>query len=157
VIRRWGAVLALLTTVVATPPAARADEDCVQQSRRLRVPGGFVEGRLLFVGVTANGGTQVGAEFPGAGLRELRIVSAWTDLEEDHQQRVEVFSPDGELYQRFTGAFTATGRPLSVTTRLPVDGTSIVGAGLYGAWCVELYLDDEEAPIARRRFTLTAP
>jgi hypothetical protein len=157
VIRRCGAVLALMLTVGVTASPVRADDECVQQSRRLRLPGGFVEGRLSFVGIIASGRTQVGAEFSGAGLRELRIVSAWTDLEEDHQQRVEVFSPDGALYQRFTGAFTATGRPLSVTTRLPVEGTSIVDAGLYGAWCVELYLDDEDEPIARRRFTLTAP
>jgi hypothetical protein len=67
------------------------------------------------------------------------------------------FSPDGSLYQRFPGAFTANGRPLSVTNRLLVNGTAIVDAGLYGQWCVDLFLDQEEAPIARRGFVLTAP
>jgi hypothetical protein len=38
-----------------------------------------------------------------------------------------------------------------------ISGTAIVDAGLYGGWCVELFLDQEEAPIARRGFVLTAP
>jgi hypothetical protein len=152
-----GGLAVVLALATATPPPARADGECAQQHRRVRLPGGFAEGRLSFVGIAASGSSRVGTEFPGGGLRELRIVAAWTDLEQAHYQRVEVFSPDGSLYQRFTGAFTATGRPLSVTHRLPVNGTSIVDAGLYGAWCVELFLDDEEAPIARRGFVLTAP
>ncbi len=156
--RRLGGALAVfLALAAATPPAVRADGECAQQHRRVRLPDGFAEGRLSFVGIVANGASRLGTEFPGDGVRELRIVAAWTELDRAHHQRVEVFSPDGSLYQRFTGALTATGRPLSVTNRLLVNGTSIVDAGLYGAWCVELYLDDEEAPIARRGFVLTAP
>jgi hypothetical protein len=156
--RRWlGVTAILLTLAAAPPPAVRAEDDCTQQHRRVRLPGGFADGRLSFVGVVASGGTRVGDEFPGAGLRELRIVATWTELDRLHHQRVEIFSPDGSLYQRFTGAFTAAGRPLAVTNRLPVNGTSIVDAGLYGAWCVELFLDEEDAPIARRGFVLTAP
>jgi hypothetical protein len=155
--RRLGALGLILAVAVATPPAATADQDCVQQHRRVRLPDGFADGRLSFVGIGAGGQSQVGDEFPGAGLREVRIVASWTDLEHLHHQRVEIVSPDGSLYQRFTGAFTATGRPVTVTHRLLVNGTSIVDAGLYGAWCVELFLDDEDAPIARRGFVLTAP
>lgn len=136
---------------------ARVIGDCAQQHRRAQVPGGFADGRLSFVGVTTNGRSRVGSEFPGASLRELRIVADWTELDRVHHQRVEVSSPDGSLYQRFTDALAGTGRPLSVTTRLPVNGTAIVDAGLYGGWYVELFLDDEEAPIARRGFVLTAP
>ncbi len=155
--RLLGALGLFLMTVTVTPSAAIADGDCVQQHRRVRVPGGFADGRLSFTGLVAGGVTRLGVEFPGAELRELRIVATWNELEDVHHQRLEVFSPDGSLYQRYTGVFTATGRPLSVTTRLPVGGTAIVDAGLYGAWCVELFLDDEEAPIARRGFVLTAP
>ena len=155
--RLLGALGLVLALGTAMPPAASADGDCVQQHRRLRVPGGFADGRLSFSGLVGNGATRLGVEFPGAELRELRIVATWSELEDLHHQRLEVFSPDGSLYQRNTGVFTATGRPLSVTTRLPVGGTAIVDAGLYGAWCVELFLDDEEAPIARRGFVLTAP
>jgi len=59
--------------------------------------------------------------------------------------------------RRLTESFDAAGRPLPVTSRLPVNGTSIVDAGLYGEWCVELFLDGEAAPIARRPFRLTPP
>ena len=155
--RGLGALAILVALAAATPPAARADSDCAQQHRRVRLPGGFADGRLSFIGVMSDGHNRVGAEFPGDRLRELRIVADWSELDRLHHQRVEVFSPDGSLYQRFTGAFTAAGRPLSVTDRLLVNGTSIVDAGLYGEWCVELFLDDEDAPIARRPFLLTAP
>lgn len=152
-----GALGVVLALVAAAPAVARADGDCAQLHRRVRLPGGFADGRLSFVGVLTNGRSRVGGEFAGDGLRDLRIVADWTELDGVHHQRVEVSSPDGSLYQRFTAAFAATGRPLSVTARLPVNGTAIVDAGLYGEWCVELFLDDEDAPIARRGFLLTAP
>jgi hypothetical protein len=155
--RRLLAVVGMALTLAALAPAARAADECTQQHRRVRLPEGFASARLSFVGVTTGGRSRVGAEFDGADLRELRIVAAWTDVEQVHHQRVEVFSPDGSLYQRFSGTFTGSGRPLSVTTRLPIGGTSIATAGLYGEWCVELFLDDEDAPIARRPFVLTAP
>jgi hypothetical protein len=148
----------LVALLVAIGPGpARAEQDCAQQQRRVRLPAGFAEGRLSFVGVGPDGQSRTGADFAGAALRELRIVATWSELERGHHQRLEVFSPDGSLYQRFTSAFTASGRTLTVTSRLPVSGTSIVDAGLYGAWCAELFLDDDEAPIARRGFVLTAP
>jgi hypothetical protein len=141
----------------ATPGPAVADDDCAQQQRRVRVPGGFAQARLSFVGIMSDGHSRTGAEFPGAGLRELRIVAAWSELESTHHQRLEIWSPDGSLYQRLTDSFDTAGRPRPVTSRLPVNGTSIVDAGLYGEWCVELFLDDEDAPIARRPFLLTPP
>jgi hypothetical protein len=150
------ALVMLLPLGAVTP--ARADQDnCTQQSRRVRVPGGFAEARVSFVGVLTNGRNRAGESFPGAGLRELRLVVDWTEVEKVHHQRIELSSPDGELYQRFATAFLGTGRPVTVTTRLPVTGSSITDAGLYGEWCAEVFLDDEDAPIARRRFFLTAP
>jgi len=46
---------------------------------------------------------------------------------------------------------------VTVTTRLPVTGSAITDSGLYGEWCAEVFLDDDDAPIARRRFFLTPP
>ena len=157
--RRTLAVAALLLLLpVGSVTPARADEDnCTQQSRRVRVPGGFAEARLSFVGVLTNGRSRTGESFPGSGLRELRLVVDWADLEKAHHQRIELSSPDGELYQRFASTFTGTGRSVSTTTRMPVTGSSITDSGLYGEWCAEVFLDDEDAPIARRRFILTAP
>jgi hypothetical protein len=38
-----------------------------------------------------------------------------------------------------------------------VAGSSIVDSSLFGEWCAEVFLDDEDAPIARHRFLLTPP
>ena len=150
------ALLLVLPLAGLTP--ARADEDtCSRQSRRVRVPGGFAEARVSFVGVLTNGRNRTGESFPGSDLRELRLVVEWTEVEKAHHQRVELESPDGALYQRFASTFIGTGRPVSVITRLPVMGSAITDSGLYGEWCAEVFLDDEDAPIARRRFFLTPP
>jgi len=149
------ALLLLLPLGAVTP--ARADEDCSRQSRRVRLPNGFAEARVSFVGVLTNGRNRTGETFPGAGLRELRVVVDWSEVEKVHHQRIELSSPDGELYQRFATTFAGTGRTVSTTTRLPVTASSITDSGLYGEWCAEVFLDDEDAPIARRRLILSAP
>ena len=111
--RLLGALGLVLVMAAAAPPTASADGDCVQQHRRVRVPGGFADGRLSFTGLVANGVTRLGGEFPGAELRELRIVATWNELENVHHQRLEIFSPDGSLYQRYTGVFVGD-RPAPV-------------------------------------------
>ena len=158
---RWRAVvlaLLLIASVVEVPRAtATPDDDCTRQSRRVRLPGGFAEARLSFTGILASGRNRVGEQFLGGDLRELRIGVTWVDAEHAHMQRLELYSPDGSLYQRFITAFTGDRRSVAVTTRLPVAGTSITDSGLYGEWCAEVFLDNEDAPIARRRFEIVAP
>jgi hypothetical protein len=145
--------LADVRTAGATPP-----DDCTQQSLRVRLPGGFAEARVSFAGVLTSGQTRVGQTFPGGDAREIRVVVTWSDLERAHHQRLDLYGPDGSLYQRFSAAFTGGDRrPVSVVTPLPVAGSSITDAGLYGEWCAEVFLDDDDAPIARRGFELTAP
>ena len=151
------AVALLLALPLGVPVPARAADTCTQQARRVRLPDGFAQARVSFVGVLTNGRNRVGEAFPGQGVRELRIVVDWTEIEHAHLQRIELSSPDGSLYQRLTGSFTGSRRPVSVTTRLPVAGTSITESSLFGEWCAEVFLDDEEAPIARHRFLLTPP
>jgi hypothetical protein len=152
------AVALLLALPLGDFTSARADDDtCTRQSRRVRVPTGFATARLSFVGVLGNGRNRTGESFSGTDLRELRLIVEWTEIEQVHHQRVELTSPDGALYQRVASTFTGTGRPVSVTTRVPVTGSAITNAGLYGEWCAEVFLDDEDAPIARRRFMLTPP
>ena len=151
--------LALLALPLASvrPASATPDDDCTQQSRRVRLPNGFAEARLSFAGVLTSGRVRVGQQFPG-GVRDVRLVVTWSDLERAHHQRLELYGPDGSLYPRFLATFTGGDhRPVSVVTALPVAGSSITDAGLYGDWCVEVFLDDEDAPIARRGFELTAP
>jgi hypothetical protein len=159
-VTRRGLVAAalLLALPLADLTPARAQEDtCSRQSRRVRLPDGFATARVSFVGVLGNGHNRSGESFPSHDLRELRLVVEWTEIEKVHHQRLELTSPDGALHQRFASTFTGTGRPVSVVTRLPVAGSAITDSGLYGEWCAEVFLDDEDAPIARRRFFLTPP
>ena len=155
--------LAVLAFVLALPladvrpAAATPDDNCTQQSRRVRLPGGFAEARLAFTGVLKNGRARVGEHFDVSDLRELRIIVNWTQAEDEHVQRVDLYAPDGSLYQRFANSFTGDRRPVSIVTRVPVAGSSITDSGLLGEWCAEVFLDDEDAPIARRRFELLAP
>jgi hypothetical protein len=165
--RRALAVLVVLAALALPAPGpVRAADTCSLQARRVRLPDGFAEAHVSFVGVLNDGHNRVGEEFPGRGLRELRIVVNWTEVDHVHQQRLELYSPDGSLYQRLTSAFTGVRRapiraahhpPTVVTTRIPVAGTSIVDSSLFGEWCAEVFLDDEAAPIARHRFFLDAP
>lgn len=158
--RRRLAVLALLLVLPvaqARPAAATPDDNCTQQSRRVRLPDGFAEARLSFSGLLKNGRARVGEQFDIGNLRELRVIVSWTDADHTHLQRVDLYAPDGSLYQRFSGSFTGDRRPVSVVTRVPVAGSSITDSALLGEWCAEVFLDDEDAPIARRRFDLFAP
>lgn len=152
-----GRVLGAALLLMLTASPASAADTCAQQARRVRLPQGFAEAHVSFVGVLNDGHNRVGEQFPGGGVRELRIVVDWTEVERAHQQRLELYAPDGSLYQRLATSFTGARRPVSVTTRLPVSGTSIVDSSLFGEWCAEVYLDDEDAPIARHRFFLDAP
>jgi hypothetical protein len=158
--RRGLAVLALVLALPLAgvrPAAATPDDDCTPQSRRVRLPDGFVEGRLSFTGVLKNGRVRVGEQFDIGDLRELRVIVNWTQADDAHVQRVDLYAPDGSLYQRFAGSFTGDRRPVAVVTRVPVAGSSITDSSLIGEWCAEVFLDDQDTPIARRRFELLAP
>jgi len=160
VTRRVLAVVALALALPLTdlrPAAATPDDNCTQQSRRVRLPDGFVEARLSFTGVLKNGRARVGEHFDIGDLRELRVIVNWTQADDAHGQRVDLYAPDGSLYQRFAGSFTGDRRPVAIVTRVPVAGSSITDSSLIGEWCAEVFLDDEDAPIARRRFELLAP
>src|SRR2546425_6993412 len=43
-----------------------------------------------------------------------------------------------------------------VQTLLPVNGTWITRYGLYGAWCVEVFFDQSESPVASSRLVISA-
>ena len=158
--KRAAAVVALLMVLPLAdvrPGAAAGDDTCARQSLHAWLPDRLAEARLSFSGLLKNGRTRVGQHFASGALRELRVIVSWRDTEHAHMQRLDLYSPDGSLYQRFTTAFTGRRFPVAVVTRVPVAGSSIVDSGLYGAWCAEVFLDDDDAPIVRHRFDLTAP
>ena len=105
---------------------------------------------LRFVGISNDGSQTGGAEFFGSVTRDLRILVGWTNLSGSHTQRVELFTPDGSLYQRLATSFTET----SVEAGLPVGGTWITEHALFGAWRVEVFLDSQQMPITSGVFVL---
>jgi len=106
---------------------------------------------VQFVGVNHNGSLTGGAEFSGELLRYLRLVIGWQNLSGSHMQRLELFSPDGALYQQLPAQFAGT----AAEARLLVGGTWITQHSLFGAWRVEVYLDRETMPITTSVFVLT--
>jgi hypothetical protein len=89
--------------------------------------------------------------------RSLGVVVEWKHLEDVHAQRLELYSPDGSLFRRFTTTFAAHGKQTHVTTTLPVVGTALTDAGLFGEWCAEVFLDDDDTPVVARSFDLVNP
>ena len=83
-------------------------------------------------------------------MRALRIIVGWQNLSGTHSQRMELYSPDGSLYQQFPAQFA--GSP--VETRLPVGGSWITQYSLFGAWQVDVFLDRQGLPITSGVFVL---
>lgn len=108
---------------------------------------------LDFIGVKDNGKHVNGADF--RGLVDLFIHLTWNLPGGQNTQRVELFAPDGGLYQRFLQEFTSPTTSTTTETWVPVSGSWITQHSLFGAWRVEVYLDDGRTPVATSGFVLT--
>ena len=106
---------------------------------------------VQFISVNNDGSSTGGAQFSSDFARALRILVGWQNLSGTHSQRLELFAPDGSLYQQFSTQFA--GSP--VETRLPVGGTWITQNSLFGAWRVDVFLDSGSLPITSGVFLLT--
>jgi len=94
-------------------------------------------------------GTQNGLSCVLASLRDLLISVACSDVSGPHRQRLELYAPDGSLYQRLSGSVAP-----NTQTLIPVGGTWITEHSLFGDWRVDVYVDRETTPITSRAFTL---
>lgn len=106
---------------------------------------------LQFIGINHNGSQTGGSYYSGELLRDLRILVQWQNLSGTHTQRLDLWSPNGSLYQRLSSQFPGTS---TVTTQLPVGGTWITQHSLFGAWRVDVYLDGGRMPITSGVFVL---
>ena len=129
-------------TAAATATASSMARGC---NHALETETQGVSARLEFVGVLLDGQQVTAEQFSGATLSDLKIVVQWQSLFQNHMQRLDLIAPDGSLYQSLSRPLTATDA--SVETLLPVNGTWITRYGLYGGWCVEVFLDQQNAPI----------
>ena len=113
-------------------------------------PAPVASARLQFIGVNLNGTQTGGTDFSGSFLGDLRILVAWQNLAGTHSQRLDLFSPDGSLYQEISAQITQS----LVEARLLVGGTWITQYSLFGAWRVEVFLDGGASPVTSGVFVL---
>jgi hypothetical protein len=116
-----------------------------------------ITAQLDFVGVLLNGQQREGDSFSGAELDDLKILVDWKSLFQNHAQRVDLIAPDGSLYQSLSRMVTVTDVGTPAETRIPVNGSWITRYGLYGSWCVEVFVDQESAPVTSSRLLIARP
>ncbi len=104
---------------------------------------------LTLTGHLHNGSSQQGDQFSATSLRDLLIAMTYSNVSGTHRQRLELYAPDGSLYQRLSGAVAP-----STQTLIPVGGTWITEHSLFGDWRVDVYVDRETTPITSQAFTL---
>jgi hypothetical protein len=104
---------------------------------------------LTLTGHLHNGSSQQGEQFSTTSLRDLLISMTYSNVSGSHRQRLELYAPDGSMYQRLSGAVAP-----STQTLIPVGGTWITEHSLFGDWRVDVYVDRETTPIASQAFTL---
>jgi hypothetical protein len=110
--------------------------------------------RVSFVGLDGRGHERGGAHFSPADLGTLVVVVSWRSLAGAQTQRVELVTPDGSVYQRFTTDVTNVYGRARLETPVPVAGTWITESQIFGEWTVNVYLDDHLTPVATANFTL---
>ena len=113
--------------------------------------------QISFEGLLHTGKSLAGGgDFSAAAVRDLLITVAYQNLAlGPHTQRLQLYAPDGALYQQFSTAFVVGGSVSQPETRLPVGGTWITQYSLYGTWRVEVYLDQARTSAAYRALVLS--
>ena len=142
----------LLLLLGSAPAGAAADHKCERRAPHIHAQG--VHAHVEFVADQLNGTHHGGHTFSSARVSDLRILVHWRNLLRNHWQRLDLITPDGALYQSFTRLLTARDVDAPVETVLHVNGTWITQYGLYGTWCVEVFVDDEEQPVTHSRFVI---
>ncbi len=154
------AVAGLLTLLPSVPgrqgavPAHAAQDD----SCRAEPPGGHdPKAQITFTAVQRrNGRTQGGHVFDYGKVRDLMIEIRWERVRVSTRQRLELYAPDGNLFQMFPEVLPELPEPSLF--RVPVGGGSwIMSGGLSGTWCAKVFLGNDLEPIAAESFELRRP
>jgi len=151
--RRSLVLAALLALPLGVGPA---DASHTQGTCRADPPGGHdPKAQINFTArLTDNGRarTQQGKTFDFGSVRDITIGVRWERMPLPARQRVELYGPDGQLYQMYPLSLTARPDPVSIV--LPVKGTAITAISLAGTWCAKIFLDDDLEPVAAEEFEL---
>ena len=137
-----------------TASAAAAESQCKSHDLQAQAQG--VSADVSFVGILLTGAEREDQKFSGAELSDLKILVQWSNLFSNHRQRVELVAPDGSVYQSLSRSLTTADSAAPVATMVPVSGTWITRYGLYGAWCVDVFFDQDEKPVASRRVSISS-
>lgn len=114
---------------------------------------GSPSAQLRISGLHHDGAVKQQTQFAANDLRDLHLDVDYAQVFGSHRQRLELYGPDGALYQRrFLDVSVTAGQP--VNTRIPVGGTWITDHSLFGSWKVLVYLDSSQTPIATGAFAL---
>jgi hypothetical protein len=141
---------ATLLVLLSVAPAAAANETQCKADP----PGGHdPKAEIKFTAILTNGGQrQSGKHFDYGAVHDLVIEVRWERVKMSVRQRLELYAPDGHLYQMFTTTLPALPDPVEI--RVPVVGSWITSATLAGTWCARLFLDNELDPVAASDFEL---
>jgi len=110
--------------------------------------------RVSFVGIDDHGRAHERHHFSPAHLNTLVVAVSWRSLAGAHTQRVELVTPDGSVYQRFTTDVRKVYGRARLETPVRVGGTWITEYQIFGRWTVNVYLDDHSTPVATADFVL---
>lgn len=143
------AVAGLLVLLSIAPAAADDPDRC-----RAEPPGGHdPKAEIKFTAILTDGARrQSGKLFDYGAVHDLVIEVRWEKVKMSARQRLELYGPDGHLYQMFTTTLPALPDPVEIS--VPVVGSWIMSASLAGTWCVRLFLDNDLDPVAASDFEL---
>ena len=150
-------VLVLLATLLigaGVPGSVGAAHDDNDRCKA-HPPGGHDPRARVEFAATLKGQAEIarGRQFDFGTIRHLYIDVRWERFRLPGRQRLELYTPAGDLYQTFTNDLGR--RPDNVVLTVPVAGTQIYLNTLAGTWCARIFLDDDLEPVAAESFELT--
>lgn len=99
--------------------------------------------------------------FSASEILDLELAVSVRRRRGPEQIKIKLYTPNGHLYQTLklpvdaSRRLNARGRPSRwVVGTLPVAGTTIVWASLYGKWKAEVYADGSEKRCRATRFVI---
>jgi hypothetical protein len=149
-----GAILMLLPIAPGrhgtVPAQAAQDEACRAERPGRHDP----KAEITFTVINGRNGREHGGRlFKYGQARDLMIEIRWHKITTSTRQRLELYSPDGHLYQMFPAVLSVEPDPS--VFRVPVGpGSWVMSGGLAGTWCAKVFLGDDLEPIEAESFEL---
>ena len=114
-----------------------------------------------------------------AVIRDIFIHTHWKELQGEHIQTLNIYSPDGNVFQKRVVPFSITEKlkrkrrkvsgitnmvdvqkarltkdGQAVVVQFPISGTWVSQHGMLGTWRVDAFLNQESRPSVTGTFTL---